>query len=104
MGLWDSINDMCWPLLDALHLGIGAERLQGPGQVGGRDLHHMDAQRGDRGLLGRAVAQGIYWGTRPLDRAAQELSRYREQARLRKDARLAARKAAGQDAGQAAAE
>ena len=57
------------------------------------------------GLLGRVLAQGIYWGTRPLDRAAQELSRYREQVRARRDALLAARKAtAGQDAGQAAAE
>ena len=36
------------------------------------------------GRLGRALAQGIYWGTRPLDRAAQELSRYREQARSAK--------------------
>jgi glycine/D-amino acid oxidase-like deaminating enzyme len=56
------------------------------------------------GLLGRVVAQGIYWGTRPLDRVAQELSRYREQVRVRKDARLAARKATHQDDGQAAAE
>ena len=57
------------------------------------------------GLLGRVLAQGIYWGTRPLDRAAQELARYREGARkrtqARKDARLAARKAAGQGPSQA---
>ncbi|MBI3702323.1 MAG: FAD-binding oxidoreductase, partial [Rhizobiales bacterium] len=56
------------------------------------------------GLLGRLLAQGVYWGTRPLDRAAQELSRYREQFRARKAARLAARKAAEQASGQAAAE
>lgn len=46
------------------------------------------------GRLGRAVAQGIYWGTRPADRFRQELSRYRERTRNRKQARLAARKAA----------
>jgi glycine/D-amino acid oxidase-like deaminating enzyme len=45
---------------------------------------------GGRG--GRALAQGIYWGTRPLDRIAQALARRREQARARKEARLAARK------------
>lgn len=43
------------------------------------------------GLLGRVLAQGVYWGTRPLDRAAQELSRYREQAKKRKEARKAGR-------------
>jgi glycine/D-amino acid oxidase-like deaminating enzyme len=44
------------------------------------------------GRLGRAVAQGIYWGTRPSDRIAQVLSRRRERVRARKQARLAARK------------
>lgn len=46
------------------------------------------------GRLGRAVAQGMYWGTRPLDRAREEFSRYREGARKRKEARKAARLAA----------
>ena len=50
------------------------------------------------GLLGRVLAQGIYWGTRPLDRATQELSRYREQVRARKAARLAAKPASSQAA------
>ena len=56
------------------------------------------------GLLGRVLAQGIYWGTRPLDRAAQELSRYREQAKKRKEARKAARLAAKQGSSQAPSE
>jgi len=43
------------------------------------------------GMLGRAVAQGIYWGTRPVERIGQGLSRYRERARTRRSARLAAR-------------
>src|SRR5450631_4153706 len=43
------------------------------------------------GVLGRALAQGIYWGTRPIDRIEQSLSRYREQMRKRKASRLAAR-------------
>lgn len=43
------------------------------------------------GILGRVVAQGIYWGTRPIDRIEQGLARYREQARIRKAARLAVR-------------
>ena len=36
------------------------------------------------GALGRALAQGIYWGGRPLDRMAQGLARRRERARQRK--------------------
>jgi glycine/D-amino acid oxidase-like deaminating enzyme len=44
------------------------------------------------GRLGAALAQSIYWGSRPLEGAAQVLARRREQARARKDARLAARK------------
>ena len=43
------------------------------------------------GILGRALAQGIYWGTRPIDRIEQGLSCYREQVRKRKASRLAAR-------------
>ena len=43
------------------------------------------------GMLGRVLAQGIYWGTRPIDRIEQGLSRYRERVRTRKAARLAAR-------------
>ena len=44
------------------------------------------------GVLGRAMAQGIYWGSRPIERIEQGLSRYRERMRTRKAARLAARK------------
>jgi gamma-glutamylputrescine oxidase len=43
------------------------------------------------GVLGRAVAQGIYWGMGPIERIEQGLSRYRERMRARKAARLAAR-------------
>ena len=43
------------------------------------------------GMLGRVLAQGLYWGSRPLARIEQELARYRERARDRKAARLAAR-------------
>ena len=46
------------------------------------------------GGLGRALAQGIYWGSRPLDALAQGLARYREGARTRKRRRRAARAAA----------
>lgn len=55
------------------------------------------------GLLGSVLAQGIYWGTRPIERVEQGLARYRERARARKAARLAA-KGPGQESGQAAAE
>jgi gamma-glutamylputrescine oxidase len=41
------------------------------------------------GLLGRIVAQGIYWGTRPVDRFEEEVSRYRSRARARRQARMA---------------
>jgi glycine/D-amino acid oxidase-like deaminating enzyme len=47
------------------------------------------------GVLGRALAQGIYWGTRPLERIEQEVARYRSRVRARKDARLAAREKPG---------
>lgn len=43
------------------------------------------------GMLGRALAQGIYWGAQPVERIEQGLSRYRERARERKAKRLAAR-------------
>jgi gamma-glutamylputrescine oxidase len=45
------------------------------------------------GLLGRVAVQGVYWGSRPLNRIGQELARFREATRRRKAARLAARKA-----------
>ena len=41
------------------------------------------------GLLGRVVAQGIYWGTRPVDRLEEEISRYRALARARRQSRAA---------------
>ena len=47
------------------------------------------------GMLGRALAQGIYWGSRPIERVEQGLSRYRERARTRRQARLAARNGQG---------
>jgi gamma-glutamylputrescine oxidase len=43
------------------------------------------------GMLGRVLAQGLYWGTRPVEGIAQGLARRRERARARKDARLARR-------------
>jgi len=61
------------------------------------------------GRLGRAVAQGLYWGSRPVARVEEGLARYREHARARKRARLAKRaardaaKIAGAGNGQAAA-
>src|SRR4029078_3753079 len=39
------------------------------------------------GALGRLVAKGIYWGTRPVDRIEQEVARYRALSRARKAAR-----------------
>ena len=39
------------------------------------------------GVLGRVLAQGIYWGRRPVEGIEQGLSRYREQWRSRKAAR-----------------
>ncbi len=44
------------------------------------------------GLLGRAAVQGVYWGSRPINRIGQGLARNREQARRRKAERLAGRK------------
>lgn len=43
------------------------------------------------GRLGRVVAQGLYWGSRPLARIEEGLARYRERTRVRKVARIAAR-------------
>jgi gamma-glutamylputrescine oxidase len=56
------------------------------------------------GVLGSVLAQGLYWGTRPVERIEHGLARYRERARARKAARLAAGKGPGQESGQAAAE
>ena len=50
------------------------------------------------GALGRVLAQGLYWGSRPADLAAQRLARYRERARERK----AGRKSAAESSDQAA--
>ena len=43
------------------------------------------------GKLGRVLAQGLYWGSRPFARAEEEIARYRERARQRKAARMKAR-------------
>ena len=56
------------------------------------------------GVLGSVLAQGLYWGTRPVERIEHGLARYRERARARKAARLAASNGPGQESGQAAAE
>jgi 2Fe-2S ferredoxin len=39
------------------------------------------------GVLGRMVAQGIYWGARPVERIEQEVARYRAISRARRIAR-----------------
>jgi glycine/D-amino acid oxidase-like deaminating enzyme len=41
------------------------------------------------GVFGRVAAQGLYWGTRPIEMAKQKLARYRETALKRKAERLA---------------
>ncbi len=46
------------------------------------------------GLLGRVLAQGLYWGSRPVNSVEAGLARYREKARARKAARQEARAAA----------
>lgn len=46
------------------------------------------------GRLGRALAQGIYWASRPVDAVAQALARQREAGRARKAARGAGGKGA----------
>jgi glycine/D-amino acid oxidase-like deaminating enzyme len=38
------------------------------------------------GVIGRVVAQGIYWGTSPVERIEQEVARYREHLRAPKQA------------------
>jgi glycine/D-amino acid oxidase-like deaminating enzyme len=43
------------------------------------------------GRLGRMVAQGLYWGSRPLSAMQEGFARYRERARLRKTVRMAKR-------------
>jgi gamma-glutamylputrescine oxidase len=55
------------------------------------------------GKVGRAIAQGLYWGSRPLDRIEQVLARYREGARRRKAARVLARASGKPPTGVAAA-
>jgi glycine/D-amino acid oxidase-like deaminating enzyme len=42
------------------------------------------------GRLGAALAQGMYWGSRPIEAVAQMVARQREGSRARKQARLAA--------------
>jgi len=39
------------------------------------------------GILGGVVAQGIYWGTRPIERIEQSIAQYRARARARKSIR-----------------
>jgi glycine/D-amino acid oxidase-like deaminating enzyme len=56
------------------------------------------------GMLGRVLAQGIYWGSKPVERIEQGFARYRERAKVRKEARKAARLAARNGHGPAAAE
>jgi len=41
------------------------------------------------GMLGSVLAQGIYWGTRPIERVEEGVAQYRARARRRKDARRA---------------
>jgi glycine/D-amino acid oxidase-like deaminating enzyme len=50
------------------------------------------------GTLGRVLAQGLYWGSRPVARIKQEMARYRERARERKAVRQVARAAARAEA------
>ncbi|HXZ46125.1 MAG TPA: FAD-binding oxidoreductase, partial [Pseudolabrys sp.] len=39
------------------------------------------------GILGSILAQGIYWGTRPIERVEEGVAQYRTRARRRKDTR-----------------
>jgi 2Fe-2S ferredoxin len=48
------------------------------------------------GLIGRMVAQGMYWGTRPVERIEQEVALFRARARTRKTSRQITREAAQQ--------
>jgi len=45
------------------------------------------------GRPGRAFAQAVYWGSRPVEAVAGMVARQRERARTRKQARLASRRA-----------
>ena len=45
------------------------------------------------GAIGRALAQGVYWGARPLNRAAQWIARQRESTHIRRTLRQAVRSA-----------
>ena len=47
------------------------------------------------GTLGRVLAQGAYWGTRPLEAIGEVLARYREKVRTRRKARAAVRAGSG---------
>jgi hypothetical protein len=40
-------------------------------------------------MLGSVLAQGIYWGTRPIERAEESLAQYRARTRRRKETRRA---------------
>jgi hypothetical protein len=53
------------------------------------------------GALGSVLAQGVYWGTRPVERVEQSIARFRERAGERKAARRAARNGNGAAAGEA---
>jgi glycine/D-amino acid oxidase-like deaminating enzyme len=41
------------------------------------------------GVFGRVLAQGLYWGTRPVERIEEEVARYRARTRARKEIRPA---------------
>src|SRR5450631_3119008 len=51
------------------------------------------------GVIAKALAQGVYWGTRPIERAGHGFARYRERAKERKERRKAERQAARQHSG-----
>jgi glycine/D-amino acid oxidase-like deaminating enzyme len=54
------------------------------------------------GLVGRAAAQGVYWGSRPVEGVRQRLARYRERARRRRTARKERNKESKKGRGEAA--
>jgi gamma-glutamylputrescine oxidase len=56
------------------------------------------------GVIAKALAQGIYWGSRPIERAGHGFARYRERAQRRKAARQASRSGPNGGSGQQAAE
>jgi glycine/D-amino acid oxidase-like deaminating enzyme len=49
------------------------------------------------GRFGRALAQGLYWGSRPVAEVEERLARYRENARARKQARRERRAAKAEE-------